>query len=268
LKEGISPVELETIRRGLLSATGFDIGHYKSGQMLRLLSTIMSRAGVKDFQDYLTLLKKDPQKVEDFKHYITINVSEFFRDKTLFDYLDHVVILQLVERFKLLKIWSAGCASGEEPYSLAVLLEEKLKQKKSFDYEILASDIDAEALNRGITGIFPEKELKNVSPELKKMYFDKKQNDYRVQDKLKRKITFLNHDLLLPMESRKFHLILCRNVVIYFREAAKNQLYSNLWQSLEPGGVLFTGGTENLLNYRNFGFEKLETYFYRKPISK
>ena len=275
LKDDLSSVELEVIRKGLLSATGFDIGNYKPGQMLRLLSTIMARAGVETFQEYLALLKKEPQRVEDFKHFITINVSEFFRDKSLFDYLDQSIFPLLIEKFKSLKIWSAGCASGEEPYSVSILLEERLRQK-FFDYEILATDIDEEALEKGKIGVFPAKALKNVSPVLKESYFDvieaprreQGQSEFKVQEKLKKRITFQKQDLLLPLETQKFHLVLCRNVVIYFTETAKNQMYSNLAQTLLPGGVLFTGATENLLNYRDFGFEKLETYFYRKPFLK
>ncbi len=275
LKDDLSSVELEVIRKGLLSATGFDIGNYKPGQMLRLLSTIMARAGVETFQEYLALLKKEPQRVEDFKHFITINVSEFFRDKSLFDYLDRSIFPPLLEKFKSLKIWSAGCASGEEPYSVSILLEERLRQK-FFDYEILATDIDEEALEKGKIGVFPAKALKNVSPMLKESYFDvieaprreQGQSEFKVREKLKKRIAFQKHDLLLPLETQKFHLVLCRNVVIYFTETAKNQMYSNLAQTLLPGGVLFTGATENLLNYRDFGFEKLETYFYRKPFLK
>ncbi len=275
LKDDLSSVELEVIRKGLLSATGFDIGNYKPGQMLRLLSTIMARAGAETFQEYLALLKREPQRIEDFKHFITINVSEFFRDKSLFDYLDRSIFPPLLEKFKSLKIWSAGCASGEEPYSVSILLEERLRQK-FFDYEILATDIDDEALEKGKIGVFPAKALKNVSPVLKESYFDvieaprreQGQSEFKVQEKLKKRITFQKQDLLLPLETQKFHLVLCRNVVIYFTETAKNQMYSNLAQTLLPGGVLFTGATENLLNYRDFGFEKLETYFYRKPFLK
>lgn len=256
--------QFDAIRNGLLTATGFDIGHYKPAQMMRLLTTIMGKAGAKDFPNYLHLLRLNPKLIQEFKKSITINVSEFLRDPHLFAFLDQTVVPELLKKFPKLQVWSAGCAGGEEPYSVAILMEERQK-KHRFDYQILATDIDEQVLGEAKFGAYTDKALKNVPQELRGAYFDQVKENFQVKARLKSRIQFEPHNLLAPMgEGRTFHLILCRNVVIYFSEKAKSEVYKNLAAALTPGGVLFIGATENLLNYREFGLEKVETYFYRK----
>lgn len=254
----------EKIRKLLLSITGFDIGCYNPDQMNRLLSTIMMRTGVKTLEDYVRFLRQDPRNVREFKHFITINVSEFFRDKNSFEVLRTAILPGLFRQPAVIHVWSAGCAHGEEAYSMAILFEENKCLLPR--YRIWATDIDEEALEKAEQGIYQGGSLKNIPRPWTEKYFEGVGKNYRIDSKLKSKIKFERHDLLTPVEPEQFDLVLCRNVVIYFAAAYKTKLYENVIRALRPGGVLFIGSTETLLNYRKFGLEKIEMYFYRKPF--
>lgn len=264
INQSLDEADFEIIRQGLYSRTGFNVGNYKQEQVKRLLSTIMARAGASSFGEYLQMLRHDPKKVDDFKKYITINVTEFFRDRELFDTMEQAILPELLRHNRKLMSWSAGCASGEEPYSLAILLEEKMNEMV-MDYRVLATDIDQKSLEHAQAGLYQERALKNVAPRLLRKYFTRVKDEYQVKPKLKSRVKFQADDLLKSAHHEAFDLVLCRNVVIYFTERSKSQLYRNLYKALKPGGVLFIGATENLLDYRDFGFQKIETYFFKKP---
>lgn len=256
-------MEFKSARKLLLSATGFDIGTYNPDQMTRLLTTLLTKAGVRDLQEYVRVLKRDVGEVRAFKNAITINVSEFFRDKHPFEVLQGTILPMFFDERSTIQVWSAGCAGGEEPYSLAILLEEnKLRLPRC---RILATDIDEEALANAEAGVYHESALRNLSPNLIERFFERNGKQFKIGSKLAGKVKFARHNLLDPIGEQKFDLILCRNVVIYFAPEYKTRIYENLVRALRPGGVLFIGSTETLLNYRELGLEKLETYFYRKP---
>lgn len=256
--------EFEKTRRLLLSSTGFDIGGYNPEQMNRILTAIMTRAGVQKIENYVVLLRRNPQLIQEFKNMITINVSDFFRDSKQFGFLDKTIFPVIREATDNLQIWSAGCASGEEPYSLAMLLQES--STPFLKYRIYGTDIDEAALENAGLGNYTEKSLKNVPAILLQKYFTKIDGLYRINPSLRQSIRFERHDLLTPYKSAAFNLILCRNVVIYFSQKYKEKIHRNIVDALVPGGVLFIGSTETLLNYREFGLEEIETYFYRKPL--
>ena len=191
-------------------------------------------------------------------------MSEFFRTPEKFGKLETDVIPDLLKRSPHLNIWSAGCSIGAEPYSLSIILKELTPGVK---HRILASDLDIEILAKAKAGVYNENELKSMKPERRARYFDRVEGGkFAVKDEIKKVIEFKRHNLLKDPFESGFDLILCRNVVIYFTEEAKDQLYANFFKALKPGGILFVGATEAILNFRKLGYTSFQPFFYQKPL--
>ena len=134
-------------------------------------------------------------------------------------------------------------------------------------HRILATDLDIEILAKAKKGVYMENEIKSLSPERRQKYFDKLPDDkYAVKEDVKSCIEFKRHNLLKDPFEKDFDLILCRNVVIYFTEEAKDQLYTRFFEALKPGGILFVGATEAILNFRKMGYTSYQPFFYQRPL--
>lgn len=241
--------------------TGIDLAAYKSQQMRRRLGTVMARNRVANLYEYAKLLER-PEKLQEFMDFFTINVSEFFRIPDKFQYLATSIVPGLMTRGGEFRIWSAGCSNGAEPYSLAIMMDEIAPFGR---WSILATDVDRTTLARAQRGdCYSAGDLRNVSAKRLSRYFDKDGDGYSVKDSIKRRVRFAVHDLLKDPYQQGFHLIVCRHVVIYFTEDAKDAIYSKFWGSLVDGGVLFLGGTEIIPQARGTGFESVSVSFYRK----
>lgn len=253
----------------VLRLTGIDLNSYKSNQMERRLQTMMRKVGVNGYADYVALLERNQAAVKELKDFITINVSEFFRNPEKFEEVRSRILPLLLEHRPNLKVWSAGCSNGSEPYTLSILLDEVAP---GGDHQILATDLDEEILKVARAGRYPERDLKAVTPERLQKYFVPVNGvetplggrTYQVRPQVQRRVTFRQHNLLRDDFGQDFDLIVCRNVVIYFTEPVKDRLYRRFWEALRPGGVLFVGGTESILNAREIGFETYLPFFYRK----
>lgn len=262
VEQVVHDLDYAFFQRKVLYLTGVDLRHYKPGQMRRRLSTLVQRAGARSFAEYAALLERDPQRRQEFEDFFTINVSEFFRDPQKFEQLRTKILPELARGGSLLRVWSAGCSIGAEPYSLAMLLDDAGLGRRA---QILATDIDARPLARARRGdSYLPSEVRNVSPEYLRRYFTVHDGRYAVIPRIRQQVQFRQHDLLSDPFERNFDLIVCRNVVIYFTEAAKEQLYQKFWDALRPGGYLFIGGTEVLSRAKELGFEPVLTAFYRK----
>jgi chemotaxis protein methyltransferase CheR len=249
------------LRHFLLSRSGFDLGAYKAEQMRRRLDAAMFRLGVRSYAELLQRLREDPKAVQDLIDRLTINVSEFFRNPEKFRQLETVILPKLLQRWPQLRAWSAGCSYGAEPYSLAILLREVTGRA---DHHILATDIDQAILERARRGEYTPEEVKNVPTQRLRRYFHAQGDLYVVREEIKSMVEFRRHDLLRDPFGEGWHLILCRNVVIYFTEEAKAQLYVRFYHALAEGGVLFIGATEQILNARAIGFTSPLPFFYEK----
>lgn len=245
--------------------TGMDLSQYKSRQMQRRLGSLLVRAGVNNYIEYYKLLENDKQALQSFLDYITINVSEFFRNPDKFEELKKNILPELLKRREFLRIWSAGCANGAEPYSVAILMDE-LSGPES--YSVLATDVDALILERAKQGVYRDSDIKNVSRQRLIEYFihDRTTSTYTVKPRIRDRVVFQVHDLLKDPFPSDMDLILCRNVVIYFTDDAKTSLYKRFFKSLRAGGVLFVGGTEMVFGASSIGFESISPFFYRKPL--
>ncbi|WP_207740750.1 CheR family methyltransferase [Alkalibacter mobilis] len=237
-----------------------DLNAYKEKQLHRRIGTVMKSAGAKNLREYADMIKADENTRRVFLDYITINVTEFYRNKDIFDEFEEVIKSNLAPKFGSLKIWSAACSVGAEPYSVALIMERnQLKNNK-----IIATDIDDTILEKARVGAYKENEIKNIAKEELKEYFSKDGNEYRLAENIKRMVHFKKHDLLLDTYEKNFHAVICRNVTIYFKNEAKNQIYKKISSSLEKGGVFFTGATESIYNPNEFGFKKISTFLYEK----
>ncbi len=248
-------------QRRVLRLTGIDLGAYKSQQMRRRLGTLLARSKTPNLFEYAKLLDR-PEKLQEFLDFFTINVSEFFRIPDKFDYLAANVLVPMLTKTRELRVWSAGCSNGAEPYSLAMLLEEMAPLGR---WSVLATDVDRTTLARAQRGDkYAPADVRNVSERRLARFFDRDESGYRVKESLKQRVKFKVHDLLRDPFETGFHVILCRHVVIYFTEEAKDLLYRKIADSMVEGGVLFVGGTEIIPRAKEIGFETMGVSFYRK----
>ena len=251
-------------KRKLKAKTEIDLDLYKEPQMKRRIGNLVTRAGMDSYSGYFDRVVKDKNEFASFIEYLTINVSEFFRTPEKFGKLETDVIPDLLKRTSKLNIWSAGCSIGAEPYSLAIIMKEMTPNLR---HRILASDLDVEILAKAKRGIYTENELKAMTPQRRAKYFDVVEGDkFAVKQEIKNCIEFKRHNLLKDPFESGFDLILCRNVVIYFTEEAKDQISRKYYHSLAKGGMLFIGSTEQIMNYREIGFDRKSSFYYVKPL--
>lgn len=247
-------------RNAVRDLTGIDLDCYKGTQMERRLQTIMRRVGVADLAAYAHLLAVTPARVKEFQDFLTINVSEWLRNPEKFTELQHNILPDMLKRNPRLRIWSAGCSNGSEPYSLAMVLHEVDPTAR---HSIMATDLDVEILKTARAGLYTEKDIKNVAPDRRERYFEASGELFAVKPVLKSMVQFQQQNLLSDPFPVDVDMIVCRNVVIYFTEAAKDELYRKFHGSLKPGGILFVGGTESLLRAKEMGFASASPFFYR-----
>ena len=254
-------MEFEDFHKWVHRELGINLTAYKPEQLNRRISTLMSRIGVSSLDEYTKLIKSDDKQRLKFLDYITINVTEFFRNPELFAELDELIKVQLKQKGNQLKIWSAACSIGCEPYTLGIILNRINSLNRS---KIIATDIDDTILSRAKQGEYSEAEVKNVKAADLEKYFKRKDNTYAIDQSIKSMVTFKKHDLIEGDYEKDFDLILCRNVVIYFNNEIIKVIYKKFSESLKKGGLLFVGATESIYNYKEYGFEKVSTFVYRK----
>ena len=253
----------EIFKKKLNAKTGIDLQLYKEAQMRRRIGNLVTRAEFKSYTEYFDSVAKNKDTFAEFIEYLTINVSEFFRNPDKFDIVEKDVIPYLLKRSPKMAIWSAGCSIGAEPYTLSIIMKELTPNVR---HRILASDLDIEILAKARRGVYNEGEIKAMRADRKTKYFTKTPDGlYAVKPEIKSAVEFKRHNLLKDPFETGFDLILCRNVVIYFTEEAKDQLYANFFKALKPGGILFVGATEAILNYRKLGYVSYKPFFYQKP---
>lgn len=241
--------------------TGIDLALYKEAQMKRRLTSLRQKRGFPDFPTYFEAMNKDKQLYYEFLDRITINVSEFFRNYSRWEVLMNKIIPRMLNERPKLKTWSAACSTGEEPYTLA-MVQTKYMPLKNMD--ILATDIDEGAIQKAKEGVYLERSLVECPKDLLRQYFVNEGPVYRLSDEIKRVVKFKKHNILAEPFESGFDLIVCRNVMIYFTEEAKHELYMKFSQSLRPGGVLFVGSTEQIFQPKQYQFEAEDTFFYKK----
>ena len=238
-----------------------NLSAYKPEQLDRRITSLMNRNNIKSLDEYTRIIKTDEVQRMKFLDFITINVTEFYRNPELFDGLEEIIKKEILSKSRDIKIWSAACSIGCEPYSMAMMLK---RINPSGRNTIIATDIDNTILTRAKLGEYNETEIKNIKQDELKKYFKLKENKYYIDTSIKSMVTFKKHDLILDNYENNLDLILCRNVVIYFKNEVKDVIYKKFSESLKKGGILFVGATESIYRYKEFGFEKLTTFVYKK----
>ncbi len=254
--------DYESFKEAVFKLSTIDLNAYKERQMKRRLDSLIRKNGFKDYDEYVHALKTDKVVYEEFVSYMTINVSEFFRNTTQWDVLEKTIFPYLFDKFgQGVTIWSAACSTGDEPYSLAMVLSKFMPLNR---IKIIATDIDQQILAKAKVGLYNEKSVAGVPKEFKDKYFQKVGQSYKVKDEIKNCIQFKQHNLLKDAYPTNVDLIVCRNVLIYFTEEAKDEIYKKFNKSLKNGGILFVGSTEQIIQSQRYKFVSDYTFFYKK----
>jgi chemotaxis protein methyltransferase CheR len=241
--------------------TGIDLSSYKSRQMHRRLQNYRSRQGFPDFYTLSIAIQRDGRQLDALVDFLTINVSEFFRNPEHWKVLSESILPGLIayRNGRKVRIWSAGSSGGQEAYSLAIAALEA-----GGTPEILGTDIDEPSLAKAKAGVYSADEVKGVSRVYLARYFERRDEGYRVREVLRRAVSFRRGNLLVDEYPRDLDLTVCRNVLIYFTEQGKQRVLTGLAGSLRRGGVLFTGATEAVFNPSSYGLSQIHPFFYQR----
>lgn len=254
--------DYEYLKKAVYDLTKIDLNAYKEKQMKRRIDTLISKNGITGYDNYVKALKADKNLFDEFVNYLTINVSEFYRNTDQWELLDKEFFPELIKKFgSNLKIWSAACSTGDEPYSLVMALSRHLPLNK---IKIYATDIDKQVLAKAQVGLYNEKSLVGVPKDLKDKYFTKVGPSYQISDEIKSRVEFKQANLLTDTYPTNCDFIVCRNVLIYFTEEAKAEVFAKFSKSLKVGGVLFIGSTEQIMNYKDMDYKRRNSFFYER----
>lgn len=252
------------LKQQIFNLTSIDLNAYKERQMKRRIDTLIDKHGIKGYDKYVQALKGDKALFEEFVNYITINVSEFYRNPEQWKIIDEQIIPELVSKFgKNLKIWSAACSTGDEPYSLVMALSRHMPLSQ---IHIIATDLDKQVIAKAKVGLYADRSIAAVPADLKKKYFTQVGPSYKISDEIKARVEFKEHNLLKDTYPNDCHLIVCRNVLIYFTEEAKDEVFARFQKSLKMGGILFIGSTEQIINYKDLGYTRKSSFFYERSV--
>lgn len=262
--------ELQCLLEKIYRERGFDFREYKETTLTRRLSRRLHARGAKTYASYADILDCDPTEYDRLFNDFTINVTSFFRDDIAYRALEevampaligkgdiaqvgHANIKQNITTDRSLRIWSAGCATGEEPYSVAMLLLEMLGEEIEFwNVTILGTDVDTKTLARARDGWFAMKDITAIRPAWLKKYFIPEGEVFRVRPGLRQLVTFELHNLVNDSPYRDLDLVVCRNVLIYFTPSLQTRVLKGFYEALKEGGFLLLGKAEGLIgNTRN-----------------
>ncbi|MCF8563737.1 protein-glutamate O-methyltransferase CheR [Alicyclobacillus tolerans] len=250
--------EFQEFMKEFYKFTGIDLQSYKRPQMERRLNSLRVKHAFLDFRSLSHALKHNSDLLSEFLDRMTINVSEFFRNPERWEAL--LPHLQQLSSGRQLKFWSAACSTGEEPYTLAMLMEERILRP----FQLLATDIDRKVLQQAQTGEYKVSQLEKIPQAYRSKYFTEGAGSGIVKPILKKSIQYRLHNLLADPYPVSLDLIICRNVLIYFTDEAKKQVIDGFARSLNPGGLLFVGSTEQLLWTEENQFQSVSPFIYRK----
>jgi len=244
-KDFLESVAFEKLKRVLHESTDINFEFYRESYLKRRLRLRLAATKAKTYSDYIRYLQANPDEYDLLVNDLTINYTKFFRDPDVFSFLKETILPELFSSKRWVRIWSAGCATGEEPYSVAILVHEVLKQQiKDCQVSIYASDLDRTALAKAKSGEYGSRVVQGVEERLLNRYFEFDNGLYKVKDFVKRLVHFEEQDLMTSLRHRNLDVILCRNVTIYFSKEIQHKIYMNFYDSLRCGGYLIMGKTE------------------------
>ncbi|EIT86592.1 chemotaxis protein methyltransferase [Fictibacillus macauensis ZFHKF-1] len=250
--------EYEALMKTIKSLTKIDLSLYKEAQMKRRLASFCEKKNM-DFFALCQALPSNKQLLEECLDRMTINVSSFFRNPERWDVFMKEVIPKLQQKKRLITIWSAACSTGEEAYTLSAIVHHF-----SLQATILATDLDTAVLEKARRGVYAEEAIHDIPLPFRNRYFAKTREGIVPTDALRKNVTFQQHNLLYDPFPRFFDIIVCRNVMIYFTEQAKEQLYQRFSESLHEGGYFFVGSTEQIFKPSHYRLSSFLPFLYEK----
>jgi two-component system, chemotaxis family, CheB/CheR fusion protein len=242
---------LQRLYSFLRARTGHDFSSYKQSTILRRIERRIKITSVPDLAGYVAYLQQHPAEIDVLFRELLINVTQFFRDPEAFKSLEEKV-LQLLVAMKSdsqvpLRVWVAGCSSGEEAYSVAIAVQELIEALKAdCRVQIYATDLDEEAINSARRGFYSEVMLENVSQERLLRFFNREENGYQIKKSIRDLVVFSTQNLIFDPPFSRLDLLCCRNVLIYLEADLQKQLFPLFHYALNPGGVLFLGNSESI----------------------
>lgn len=270
---GINELDFARLVHFVKSGYGIDL-EGKQFLVESRLANYIADCGFRDFREYLDAVFDDPsgREVANLINKLTTNHTYFMRESEHFDHLREVFLPQAEKRItdNDLRIWSAGCSYGNEPYNIAMCLDEYFGIKRSeWDLKILATDISFNALRQAARGIYTEKALEPLPEVWREKYFDKTSHGlYQVKERIRRNVVFKYHNLMDEINfKKKFDLILCRNVMIYFDDDTKSDLCKRFYDATEDGGYLYIGHAESAPADMPFTRERPAVYRKKTEVS-
>ncbi len=274
----LSGPDFERFRRIVYDAAGIALNDEKRGLLRARLSKVMRRRGIASFREYLKIVEADDtgDEITLLLDAVSTNVTSFFREDDHFRFMAEVLLPELCRvrqgrTEKTIRGWSAGCSTGEEPYSIAITLLENLAGGRGWDIRVLATDLSSRVVDAARSGLYTREKLKGIPPELASRYF-RPENDgtgllYRVEPALRSRITFARMNLLGTYPFRgPFDFIFCRNVMIYFDKPTQQSLVERFARYLAEDGYLFVGHSESL-NGLSHSFRYVRPSVYRKKAA-
>jgi chemotaxis protein methyltransferase CheR len=267
----LSDIEFDAYSKLISSESGIHFTQTNRSILESRLKERLRQHGSANAKTYLSLISANKDELKTFLDSITTNLTRFFRNQPHFDAMEHFVLPELITVKKTfadftMKVWSAVCSTGEEPYTIAMLLSEKLPP--NFKFEIVASDLSLKCLMTAKEGFYDKTRAVGVPDAYLKKYFDQNESGYRVKDVLKSKIRFDYHNLKNASPWRNFDIVFCRNVLIYFDEPAQTTVVNHFWDSMASKSFLYIGHSESLFGMNTkFEFVKTKwTTLYKKWI--
>jgi two-component system CheB/CheR fusion protein len=246
---------LEKIYSLIRNQTGHDFSLYKRNTVYRRIERRMQSHQITDFTKYVRYLQENPNEVEMLFKELLIGVTKFFRDHDAFELLKNELLPELIAKKpegSIIRVWVAGCSTGEEAYSIAIILMEcldMLKNGNAYKIQIFASDIDREAIDKARTGIYSSNIVSDVSPERLRRYFNKLDGNYQIRKEVRETVVFALHNLTKDSPFTKLDLLCCRNLLIYFSSDLQKKLIPVFHYSLNPSGILFLGSSETISGF-------------------
>lgn len=231
-----------------------DFSLYKESTINRRLERRMSIHRIDTLTEYLHYIENHPDEVNILFNEFLINVTSFFRDYKSFEPFKDKLKTEVLDKKNdgdNIYIWIPGCSTGEEAYSLAIILQEYIEEsEKNLNIQILGTDIDENAIKIAISAIYPDKIAKDINPKLLDKFFTKKEEDYVVKENIMKNVKFKPLDVLLDHPPLKCDVISCRNVLIYMNRDAQKKILSTFNYALKPGSILFLGPSESINDFR------------------
>ncbi len=253
--------DYELFKKKVKAKIGLDLDNYKEQQMRRRINQLMQKHNVSNYPDFIKLLDNDSSLLQSFTDYLTINTSQFFRDTSVYQALEKELLPDLISNGGVIKVWSAGCSIGAEPYSLAMLLQE---QAPKGNWRITATDFDVNILAKAKAAVYPENTLTNVPKHYRQRYFTAQGHDFALSPQIKSLVQFRQHNLLTDKFESGCDLILCRNVFIYFTAETQAALVSKFIEGLKPNGYFIIGCSEMIMDPARYKLKKIRPAIYQK----